>query len=316
MRLRRLLRRIRRRHPQRHRALFDLPTQRIQQIRATVVLEHPGHVERNLPLAVAPPAAHAGETPAVAHRAHRQLVLHRPVRQRVHALRHHRAYLVRDIVAARHHDIRAQITHQLLVFRRSVADHPQTVRLGQLHHITAVAARRPRHRNRLPRRKRQLVEREPRRQRVHRQRRRLRVARPRRRAADRIRLQHDALPVRPVAPAGNHHRHHRVAHRQVGLRPLADLVHHARRIHPRDVRRRPRRPQRIGARAAAHKRIRRIHRRRMHPQPHLARPRMRLRQLHHLQRLRPAELHHAHASHSHPSQSSRRPIGAAGRSSR
>ena len=115
MRLGRLLRRIRRSDPHRHQPLLSLPAQLVDQIGAMVVAEDQRHVERDLALAVPPPATHAGELPAVANRANREFILHRAVGQRVNPLRRDLPDLLGDVVAARHHDVGAQIAHQLLV---------------------------------------------------------------------------------------------------------------------------------------------------------------------------------------------------------
>ena len=115
MRLGRLLRRIRRSDPHRHQPVLRLLAQLVEQVGAMVVAEDQRHVEADLALPVPAPAANAGELPAVANRANREFILHGPVGQRVNPVRRDLPDLLGDVVAARHHDVGAQVTHQLLV---------------------------------------------------------------------------------------------------------------------------------------------------------------------------------------------------------
>ena len=79
-----------------------------------------------------------------------------------------------------------------------------------------------------------------------------------------------------------------------GLR--ADLVHHARDVHARHVRRRDV-LEHGGPGAAAQAGVRRVDRGRVHPDAHLPGARLRVGQLHHAQRLRRAEFRYTDSPH-------------------
>ena len=109
------------------------------------------------------------------------------VHQPVHAAGDHGAHLRREVLTPAHDRVGAELVHQPLVGGRRVGDHPQPLGLAQLHRVAAHGARRPGDRQRLSGPERQLVERQACREAVHRQRCRLHVGRPPRGSARRTR---------------------------------------------------------------------------------------------------------------------------------
>ena len=91
-----------------------------------------------------------------------------------------------------------------------------------------------------------------------------------------------------MARGRDHHRHDRIAHGEIGRAVGPDLVDHAGRVHPRDVRRWIL-PQRFGSGAVPHIGVGRINRGRVDPDPQLTGRGMHLGQIDDLQRLRPPE---------------------------
>ena len=57
----------------------------------------------------------------------------------------------RNIIAPRHHDVRAQRADERFILLGRICDHHQSFGFGELNHVAAVRARRPRDRERLAR---------------------------------------------------------------------------------------------------------------------------------------------------------------------
>ena len=137
-----------------------------------VVFTHRRFVKSDAAL-IARPAAHGDKTAAITHRACCDTTLKRTVSQTIHPVGHGLTNLRGNIVTTRHDDIRTQPTHQCFVGGRRISNNAQPIRLRQLHHVAAIAARRTRNRQRLAGPKCELIQRLARSQPIHRQRRRL-----------------------------------------------------------------------------------------------------------------------------------------------
>ncbi len=111
--------------------------QLVEQVGAPGVVEDQHGHDLDAALLAAAPAAHAGHLATVADGGEDQLALHGAVGQRVDALGVQLAHAGRDVVAAPHDLVGAQVAHQLLVLLAGVRDDPQPVGLGQLHEVAA-----------------------------------------------------------------------------------------------------------------------------------------------------------------------------------
>ena len=186
--------------------------------------------------------------------------------------------------------------HEPLVGGRRVGHQPQPLCRAQLHRVAAHGARRPGHRQRPTGPERQLVECEARRETVHGQRCRLNVRRPPRCSDDRLGGHDHALGVATPGPERQHDGHHAVPHLELGDDPGTDLLEHAGDVHARHMgRRHVLEPLRPGSTAELG--VGGVDRGGPDVDPDLARPRLGVGQLDHVQDLGAAEPGDPHRSH-------------------
>lgn len=228
------------------------------------VVHHQNRLERHAPLPRLVIAADGDHRGIVADGGGQLGGLHRAVDKAVHALRVVLPHPLGETLAPGKDEVRSQFGDELLVLLRGIGDDGQPVLLGQLHGVTAHRARGAGDRQHLAALQLQRVQCQTGGEAVHRQRGGCRVAGAFGRADDGLGGQGEQLRIPTVVALRHDDRHHGVTDPEIGPRVRADLFHHAGGVHPRDggiV---------LGLLAGALDRVRRVDRRGVHPDQHLA----------------------------------------------
>ena len=155
-------------HPQRDDAVLDLLTKLVELGVLAHVLANAHRMNRDAPLGVVGERTHRGQPTAIAHRGQCLGVEQRAIGEPVDTLRDDGADAVGYIIATGDDLVGPKRTHEVGVGGRGIADHPQALRLGELHDIPTEGTRRARDGQRLAGPKGEEVEGQASREPVHR----------------------------------------------------------------------------------------------------------------------------------------------------